>query len=161
MYYRIFRPQASSQFRLVISKSLLMLVAVLAATVAAQKPATILSMVAWAFSLAASAFFPALVLGIFWERTTRPGALAGMLGGLALSLYYIIRSEFDHIPFLGLTGVQMDPWFGIHSTSAGVFGVAAGFALTVGVSLLTRPDPEVTRAFLQRIRRRPPMSDMS
>ena len=68
VYYRIIRPDASTQFRLVISKSMLLVVAVLAATVAAQKPGTILSMVAWAFSIAGSAFFPALVLGIFWER---------------------------------------------------------------------------------------------
>nr|MBP8194988.1 cation acetate symporter [Azonexus sp.] len=65
VYYRIIRPDASTQFRLVIAKSLLLVVAVLAATVAAQKPGTILSMVAWAFSIAGSAFFPALVLGIF------------------------------------------------------------------------------------------------
>ena len=78
VYYCVFRPQSSTQFRLVISKSLLLLVAVLAATVAAQKPGTILSMVAWAFSIAGSAFFPALVLGIFWrDAGRRPGRHAG------------------------------------------------------------------------------------
>ena len=70
VYYRIFRPDASTHFRLVISKSMLLVVAILAATVAAQKPGTILSMVSWAFSIAGSAFFPALVLGIFWEKAT-------------------------------------------------------------------------------------------
>lgn len=151
VYYRIIRPDASTQFRLVISKSMLLVVAVLAATVAAQKPGTILSMVAWAFSIAGSAFFPALVLGIFWERATRAGALAGMVVGVLLSIYYILRVEFDSIPWLGLSGIRMDPWFYVQSTSGGVFGVVAGFATIVVVSLLTKPDPRGTN-FLQAIR---------
>ncbi len=152
VYYRIIRPDASTQFRLVISKSMLLVVAVLAATVAAQKPGTILSMVSWAFSIAGSAFFPALVLGIFWQRATRAGALAGMLVGMLLTIYYILRVEFDSIPWLGISGFNMAPWFHVHSTSAGVFGVLAGFVTIVAVSLATRPDPAVA-GFLQGIRR--------
>lgn len=154
VYYRIIRPEASTQFRLVISKSFLLVVAVMAATVAAEKPGTILSMVAWAFSIAGSAFFPALVLGIFWQRATRAGALAGMVVGLSLSIYYILRVEFDSIPWLGMSGFQMAPWFHVHSTSGGVFGVIAGFLTIVIVSLLTKPDAEAD-AFLARIRARP------
>jgi len=155
VYYRVFRPQASTQFRLVISKSLLLVVAVLAATVAAQKPGTILSMVAWAFSIAGSAFFPALVLGIFWRRTTRQGALAGMLVGMSLTLYYIVRVEFDSIPWLGVQGMRMEPWFHLQSTSAGVLGVLLGFVVTVLVSLMTPPPGAEIRHFLHRLRRDP------
>ena len=151
VYYRIIRPDASTQFRLVISKSMLLVVAVLAATVAAQKPGTILSMVAWAFSIAGSAFFPALVLGIFWERATRAGALAGMVVGILLSIYYIMRVEFDSIPFLGISGFNMDPWFHVQSTSGGLFGVFAGFLTIIIVSLVTRPDPRAA-SFLKTIR---------
>ncbi|MBK7647763.1 MAG: VC_2705 family sodium/solute symporter [Betaproteobacteria bacterium] len=151
VYYRIIRPDASTQFRLVISKSMLLVVAVLAATVAAQKPGTILSMVAWAFSIAGSAFFPALVLGIFWERATRAGALAGMLVGITLTIYYIFRVEFDSIPVLGISGFNMDPWFHVESTSGGLFGVIAGFLTIVLVSLFTRPDPSAA-SFLKTIR---------
>ena len=152
VYYRIIRPDASTQLRLVISKSLLLVVAVLAATVAAQKPGTILSMVAWAFSIAGSAFFPALVLGIFWSRATRAGALSGMLVGVSLTLYYILRLEFNNLPWLGLSGINMPPWFQVQSTSAGVFGVLAGFATIILVSLLTPPDAGA-KDFLERIRR--------
>ncbi len=151
VYYRIFRPDASTQFRLVISKSMLLVVAILAATVAAQKPGTILSMVSWAFSIAGSAFFPALVLGIFWERATRAGALAGMVVGILLSIYYIIRVEFDSIPMLGISGFGMEPWFHIQSTSGGLFGVVAGFMTTIIVSLFTKPDPRAA-SFLSTIR---------
>lgn len=151
VYYRIIRPGASTQLRLVISKSLLLVVAVLAATVAAEKPGTILSMVAWAFSIAGSAFFPALVLGIFWGRANRTGALAGMLVGLLLSIYYILRVEFDSIPLLGIYGMQMEPWFHVQSTSGGVFGVVAGFLTIITVSLFTPSNPESER-FVRRIR---------
>ncbi len=151
VYYRIFRPGASTQFRLVISKSLLLVVAVLAATVAAQKPGTILSMVAWAFSIAGSAFFPALVLGIFWARATRIGAIAGMLAGLSMSLYYIMRLEFGSFSWLGLGEFPMEPWFHLQSTSAGVFGVAAGFFVNIVLSLMTKPSPQAEE-FLDRIR---------
>ena len=153
VYYRIFRPQSSTQFRLVISKSMLLVVAVLAATVAAQKPGTILSMVAWAFSIAGSAFFPALVLGIFWRRATRAGALAGMVVGLFVAIYYIFRVEFDTIPWLGVSGLRMEPWFHVQSTSAGVFGVAAGFITIILVSLFTKAPEKEVEAFLDAIRR--------
>ena len=153
VYYRVFRPASSTQLRLVISKSLLLVVAVLAATVAAQKPGTILSMVAWAFSIAGSAFFPALVLGIFWRRATRAGALAGMIAGLSVAVYYIFRVEVGSLAWLGLGSLRMQSWFQISSTAAGVFGVAAGFATVIVVSLFTKaPDKEVER-FLNAIRR--------
>ena len=151
VYYRIFRPGASTQLRLVISKSLLLVVAVFAATVAAQKPGTILSMVAWAFSIAGSAFFPALVLGIFWARATRAGAIAGMLVGLLLTLYYILRLEFGGFSWLGFAGGPLQPWLYLQSTSAGVFGIVAGFVTHVLVSLCTRPSPQAAD-FLARIR---------
>lgn len=151
VYYRIFRPGASTQLRLVISKSLLLVVAVLAATVAAQKPGTILSMVAWAFSIAGSAFFPALVLGIFWTRATRAGAIAGMLVGVTLTLYYILRVEFDGMPWLGITGMGMEPWFYVQSTSAGVFGVFTGLVTIIVVSLFTKPNQDAER-FLMAVR---------
>jgi cation/acetate symporter len=155
VYYRIFRPQASTQFRLVISKSLLLVVAVLAAIVAAERPGTILLMVAWAFSIAGSAFFPALVLGIFWNRANYKGALAGMAVGMLVAVYYIVRVEFDSIPWLGISGMRMAPWFQVHSTSAGVFGVASGFVTVLLVSLFTSPPDDQAKDFLERIRRTP------
>ncbi len=139
VYYKVLRPNASTHWRLVVSKTLLLVVAVLAAAVASQKPATILAMVAWAFSLAGAAFFPALVLGIFWKRANRAGAVAGMLIGLLVTLYYMVRVQFNAIPWLGLHGIGMEPWLGIQSTSAGIWGVAAGFVSIVLVSLLTEP----------------------
>jgi cation/acetate symporter len=151
-YYRVFRPNSSTQWRLVVSKSLLLIVAVFAALVAAQKPATILHMVAWAFSIAGSAFFPALVLGIFWKRANKQGAITGMLSGLAVTVFYIVALEWQPVPWLNFYGSRMDPWFGIQSTSAGVWGVPVGFLVTILVSYFTAPPSEEIQLFVERIR---------
>lgn len=152
VYYKVFRPGASTQWRLVISKSLLLVVAVLAAMIAAQKPATILYMVAWAFSIAGSAFFPVLVLGIFWKRANREGAIAGMVSGLMVTLYYMVRVEFNSIPWLGLHGIGMEPWLQVQSISAGIWGAPVGFVVTVLVSLLYPAPSAEVQEFVGRVR---------
>ncbi len=152
VYYKIIRPRASTQWRLVVSKTVLLVVAVLAAMAASQKPSTILSIVAWAFSLAAAAFFPALVLGIFWKRANAYGAVSGMLVGLLVTIYYVVRLEIDTIPWLGLTDIGMSPWFGVQSVSAGVWGVAIGWVTIVLVSLCTPPPEKQQTDFVEQIR---------
>ena len=133
LYYKVINPRASTHRRLVISKSQLLVVAVVAAWVASLRPDNILFMVGMAFSIAAASFFPALVLGIFWKRANRPGAIAGMLVGLGVTLFYVVRTH----TFFG--GSMDNAWFGINPISAGVFGVFLGFATIVVVSLCTRP----------------------
>lgn len=152
VYYKVFRPYATTQWRLVVSKTLLLVVAVLAAMVASQKPATILFMVAWAFSLAGAAFFPALVLGIFWKRANKTGAISGMVIGLLITMYYMVRVQFDKIPWLGINGIGMEPWLGIQSTSAGVWGVTAGFLTIIVVSLLSAPPGREIQDFVEGVR---------
>ena len=152
VYYKIIRPRASTQWRLVVSKTVLLVVAVLAAMAASQKPSTILSIVAWAFSLAAAAFFPALVLGIFWKRANACGAVSGMLVGLLVTIYYVVRLEIDAIPWLGLTDIGMSPWFGVQSVSAGVWGVAIGWVTIVLVSLCTPLSEKQQTDFVEQIR---------
>jgi cation/acetate symporter len=142
---------ASATRRVTISKVLLLVAALAAAGVAAQRPADILFLVTAAFSMAASAFFPALVLGIFWSRANKWGALSGMASGLAVTLYYLIRNE----PWLrGMFGVTapVDLWWGILPVAAGVFGVPLGFAVCVVVSLMTPAPSAATRQFVRELR---------
>ena len=152
VYYKVFRPNATTQWRLVVSKTLLLVVAVLAAMLASQKPATILYMVAWAFSLAGAAFFPALVLGIFWKRANKAGAVSGMVIGLLITAYYMVRVQFDAIPWLGIHGIGMEPWLGIQSTSSGIWGVGAGFLTIIVVSLFTSPPNDDAQRFVEGVR---------
>lgn len=122
--------------RVMLSKFALLVVALIAAYVAAQRPADILYLVSASFSLAGSAFVPVMVLGIFWKRTTEEAAIAGMVAGLGLAIYYMAINAMPVRSVLGLEGSGL--WFGIHPVSAGVFGVFAGFGVTVLVTLLSR-----------------------
>ncbi len=142
VYYQMIDREASTSRRLAVSKGLLLLVALIAAYVASLKPDTILSMVAWAFSIAAACFFPALVLGIFWQRATKQGAVAGMLVGMAITLFYLVGVKF----------FGMSKWFGITDVSAGIFGIPAGFAVTILVSLLTPAPDRATQELVERVR---------
>jgi cation/acetate symporter len=123
--------------RVILSKFALLLTALLAAVVASLKPADILPLVSASFSLAASTFVPALVLGIFWKGATRAGAVAGMVAGLGLTTYYIAANAPWLRAWFGLAS-PAPLWLGIVPVCAGVFGVAAGVMVHVAVSLATR-----------------------
>ncbi len=125
--------KAAAVRQVMLSKFALLMVALAAAFVAAQRPSDILYLVSASFSLAGAAFVPVMVLGIFWTRTTRKAAVAGMLTGLGLTIYYMARNAAPVISALGLTGNGL--WFGIQPVSAGVFGVFAGALVTILVSL--------------------------
>ncbi|ANQ85583.1 putative sodium:solute sympoter [Azoarcus olearius] len=146
LYYKVINPHATTHRRLVISKSQLLVVAVVAAWVASMRPDNILFMVGLAFSIGAAAFFPALVLGIFWKRANRPGAVCGMLAGLGVTLFYAVRTH----PFFG--GSMANAWFDINPISAGVFGVPLGFVIIIVVSLLTPPPPREIQALVDYVR---------
>ncbi|MDP2111183.1 MAG: sodium:solute symporter family protein [Thiobacillus sp.] len=132
VYYKMIDPKASTIRRLAISRSLLLLVAIFAAYTASLKPGDILFLVGAAFSLAASAFFPALVLGVFWKRANYLGAVVGMLAGLGVCMYYMVITY----PFFG--GVPANEWFAIKPIAAGVFGMPIGFIGVIIGSLLSR-----------------------
>jgi cation/acetate symporter len=140
VYYKTIDPTAPVSRRVMLSKSMLLIVAVLAALVAQQKPADILFLVGAAFSFAAAGFFPALVLGIFWKRTTGIAASLGMLSGISVCFWYMINNQvWLREVFFGIPrNVPVTTeWFEISAISAATFGLPVGFATIVIVSLLT------------------------
>lgn len=151
LYYKMIDPNASTARRVTISKVLLLMVALAAAYVAAQKPADILFLVSAAFSFAAAAFFPALVLGIFWKRATGPAAVMGMLSGLGVTFYYMATTQPWLRSVFGLHG-PVELWWGIQPISAGVFGVPVGFAVLIAVSLITPAPPPAVQALVDHVR---------
>ena len=94
VYYKMISPNASTKTRLVVARILLLIVAIVAAYTASTKPADILSMVAWAFSLAAAGIFPALALGVWWKRANSAGAVLGMILGFGACLYYLVGTRY-------------------------------------------------------------------
>ena len=149
LYYKMIDPHASTYKRVTISKVLLVVVAIVAAYVTSLKPGDILFLVGAAFSLAASAFFPPLVLGVFWKRANKWGAIVGMAAGLGVCIYYMLRTY----PFFTNMGVpKMDLWFGLSPVSAGMFGLPVGLLTIVIVSLVTSPPSKVVQELVEHVR---------
>ena len=149
LYYKMIDPNSSTAKRVTLSKALLVVVALLAAYVTSLKPGDILFLVGAAFSLAASAFFPPLVLGVFWKRANKWGAIIGMLAGLGVCGYYMARTY----PFFINMGVpKMDLWFGMNPISAGMFGLPVGIVTIAIVSLLTAPPSKQVQELVEHVR---------
>ncbi len=145
VYYKMIDPSAPTSRRLVASKALLLLAAMLAAYVTSLKPGNILFLVGAAFSLAGSAFFPALVLGIFWKRANQLGAVLGMLAGLAVCATYMVMTY----PFFGINAPL---WWDISPISAGLFGIPAGFIGVVIGTLISPAPSQKIQDFVDHVR---------
>ena len=92
-----------------------------------------------------------LVLGVFWRRANAAGAIAGIIGGLGVTAYYLVSSHLPLRTALGLTGPPQ-LWWGIQPISAGLFGVPAGFAAVLLVSWLTPAPALAQRQMLADLR---------
>jgi cation/acetate symporter len=100
--------------------------------------------VAFAFGLAASSFFPTLIMGIFSKRINKQGAIAGMISGISFTLSYIIYFQF-------LTESK-DYWFGISPEGIGFLGMIINFAIAFLVSSITPPPPKEVQEMVEEIR---------
>ncbi len=153
VYYKMLDPNASTARRVMVSKMLLLVVALAAATVASQKPADILFLVSAAFSFAAASFFPALVLGIFWKRANKWGASLGMIVGTVTTFYYMATTQPWLRGVFGVTSSIADnTWWDIAPISAGLFGVPLGFAVIIIVSLLTKAPGKDIQELVEHVR---------
>ena len=153
IYYRLLNPSSAPIRRVMLAKMMVLTVALAAAVLASRQLTDIVGFVTAAFSMAAAAFFPALVLGMFWKRASGSGAVAGMLSGLALCLYYMATTAPSARRLLGLQGpAEAARWFDIEPTSAGVFAVPLGLVVTAVVSLLSAPPAPQQRALVERLR---------
>jgi cation/acetate symporter len=108
IYYKMLDPNAPAIRRLTVARILLFIVAVGAAYTASTKPSDILAMVGWAFSLAMAGNFPALVMGIWWKRATTTGAIAGIIAGFGLCLFYLVVTRYFPgvgVKYFGMTSL--------------------------------------------------------
>jgi cation/acetate symporter len=141
LYYNVIDPRASLAKRLTITKAFLIVTALIAAWVATYRVAIIVELVAWAFSLAGASFFPALVMGIWWKRANKTGAVVGMAAGLIVTTYYMIGSRFY--------GVS---WFGTQTIASAIFGLPVGFLVIWIVSLFTEAPPQPVQDLVVSVR---------
>jgi cation/acetate symporter len=141
LYYKILNPNASIVRRLTTARILLVVAAVAGAYVATFRINIIVAVVAYAFALAGSGFFPALVMGIFWKRANKQGAIAGMTVGFLTALILIIIGRNWGIYLLG-----------VREISAGLFGVPIGFLVIWAVSLMYPPPDQKTQDLVESVR---------
>jgi cation/acetate symporter len=135
LYFKIVDPKAETKKRLLVARILLLVIGAGGAIVASMKLTGILGAVAWAFCFAMSGLFFPLVLGVWWKRANRAGAVAGMVVGLGVGWWYLIAVRSG-----------MEPWFGLDHLRFGIVGITASLIAMVVVSLLTKaPDEEIQR----------------
>ncbi|MCY4149160.1 MAG: cation acetate symporter [Gammaproteobacteria bacterium] len=134
LYYKIIDPNAETKKRLLVARALLLIIGAAGAFVASLKLTSILGAVAWAFDFACSGLLFPIVLGIWWKRANRQGAIAGMIGGFVAGTWYLYMVRF----------AGMDPWIGIDHLRFGIIGMPVSLVCMVVVSLMTpEPDAEI------------------
>jgi cation/acetate symporter len=151
IYYKMIDKKASTLRRLVVARTLLVVVAICGAAVASTRPSGIIQMVAWAFSLAAAGLFVPVVMGIWWKKTTNTAAIIGMMAGFLICLYYLVMTRYFPEAFQATWGTKL--WFGIQNISAATFGLPVGFALTWILSYFTKAPSQEMMDFVDSIRR--------
>lgn len=150
IYGQMLRPGASDHERLNIARLAIAVAVCIAAWFGIHPPGFVAEVVAFAFGLAAASFFPILVLGIFWRRTTSQGAIAGMLTGLLFTGGYILLSR--SVQIFGTAAPIVGSFFGITAQGIGSVGMLINFAVTIGVSLVTPAPPTHVRELVDAIR---------
>ena len=142
LYYKIIDPKAETKTRLVVARILLIVIGAAAAYIASMKLTGILGAVAWAFDFAMSGLFFPLVLGIWWKRANRQGAIAGMVLGFAAGTWYLYQVYFN----------GMTPWMGIDHLRFGIIGASVSLISMVVVSLATEEPDAETQAMVDATR---------
>ena len=142
LYYKMIDPKADTRHRLIVARVLLIVIGAAGAFVASMKLTGILGAVAWAFCFAMSGLFWPLVLGVWWKRATRAGAVAGMILGLISGSWYLYMVRF----------AGMEPWIGIDHLRFGMVGASVSLVAIVVVSLMTPEPDEETQRMVDEVR---------
>ena len=144
VYYKKINPQATEARQLLVGRIAMAGAIVVAGYLGINPPGFVAQVVALAFGLAAASFFPILVLGIFWKKTTAAGATAGMVAGLGTTIAYQLWT----IDIYG----NSDGLFGILETGFGTVGMIINFVVTIVVSQFTTPPTPVMQQLIEDVR---------
>ena len=144
IYYKIIDPKADTAKRLLVARVLLVIIGAAGAYIASFRLTSILGSVAWAFDFAMSGLFFPLVLGVWWKRATRQGAIAGIIAGIGSGLFYLlwVYPKFSN----AIWGVTNTPILGIDHLRFGLIGAPICLVVMVVVSLMTKePSPAIQK----------------
>ena len=141
-------PDISEKGELVSARIAATLAVCLAGYFGINPPGFVAATVALAFGLAAASFFPAILMGIFYKKMNKEGAISGMIVGVTLMLFYMTKFKFGW--FGG--GAQSDWWFGISPEGFGTFAMLLNFAVALIVCNFTKQTPENIQQLVEKIR---------
>ncbi len=144
IYYKMIDPKADVRTRLLVARVLLVVIGALGAYIASMRLTSILGAVAWAFDFAMSGLFFPLVLGVWWKRATRQGAIAGMILGLASGTAYLV--------YVAPAFYNNTPWLGIDHLRFGIIGAVVCLVAMVVVSLATEEPDSATQKMVDEVR---------
>ncbi|QBA64971.1 sodium:solute symporter family protein [Muriicola soli] len=142
------KPDISDKYELVLARISAVIAVCIAGYFGINPPDFVAATVALAFGLAAASFFPAIILGIFYKKMNKEGATAGMVAGIAIMLYYMLRFKFDM--FGG--GNSSDWWFGISPEGFGTVAMLLNFIVSLSVSAFFEDPPIEVQEIVENIR---------
>jgi len=145
---KIIKPDVSEKGELIAARVSAFFAVLLAGYFGINPPGFVAATVALAFGLAAASFFPAIVMGIFYKRMNKEGAVSGMIVGLLLMLFYMTKFKFGW--FGG--GTSDDWWFGVSPEGFGTFAMLANFIVSLTVCHLTSKPPKEIQELVESIR---------
>ncbi|MEZ2415786.1 sodium:solute symporter family protein [Muriicola sp. E247] len=142
------KPNISDKYELVMARISAVIAVCIAGYFGINPPDFVAATVALAFGLAAASFFPAIILGIFYKKMNKEGATAGMVAGILIMLYYMLRFKFDM--FGG--GNSSDWWLGISPEGFGTVAMLLNFIVSLSVSALFKDPPIEVQEIVENIR---------
>ncbi|HDZ04003.1 hypothetical protein LCGC14_0132670 [marine sediment metagenome] len=145
---KVFKPNISDKSELWVARGAATVAVVIAGYFGINPPGFVAAVVALAFGLAAASFFPAIVLGIFYKKMNKEGAISGMVVGIILMLFYMTKFKFGW--FGG--GTEADWWFGISPEGFGSIAMIANFIVAIIVLQFTPEPPEDVQEIVENIR---------
>ena len=144
----IIRPNISEKGELISARISAFLAVCLAGYFGINPPGFVAATVALAFGLAAASFFPAILLGIFYKRMNKQGAVFGMIAGITLMLFYMTKFKFG---WFGGGGIE-NWWFGISPEGFGTVAMLVNFVVSLSVCNITNPPPIKVQKIVEKIR---------
>jgi cation/acetate symporter len=142
-------PNLSEKGELLIARASAFMAVLVAGYFGINPPDFVAAVVALAFGLAAASFFPAIFLGIFYKRMNKEGAIAGMITGLGITTFYMMRYKLG---WIGGPTTSADWWFGISPEGFGTVGMLLNFVVALTVSYFTPAPPEAIQDMVEEIR---------
>ena len=150
----VINPRITEKQELIAARLSAVVAVVIAGYFGINPPGFVAAVVALAFGLAAASIFPAIVLGIFYKKMNKEGAVSGMVVGLLLMLFYMLKFKFGIFDGgkSAVAGLQSDWWFGISPEGFGSIAMLVNFAVAYIVCRFTAPPPNQVQEIVENIR---------